>query len=1462
MRTKYYIYKINEVPKSRTNNTTNLCLVKVSELTNLIEEDNEEESQNVDGNAGNAGNYVNFDSDAYINTLFTPNVDTNISVNSSVPQSSKSVFKNLLEKNDTKTTGLTNHSLNNMIKREELVDLVKNRLNNKYCITYIVIHSYYIKLLIKTIKDNTTHSMNCEVLTPEFTKCLLKLECIWSSMTNSTMNEVLTNYECKTIYETLIHYITHCYDDNSRDLVTQTFLNNYKNDYKKANTTYTYYYDQTKIKLEKAQDDDFIKSHDFSFLNNGGVKYGINNVTRGHPIFLLLKITKKAIGSSINSTITFNLNSIVCMYNVCKFVCSDYNIFESIDSSDEYKFINKLYNCFNSAYNPDPKKGVYSFKNYSLVYNDCYNLPPKYKLIIKNILSRPYCLQSVNPIFKIKCKLIPYVYKANRTLNSKMITYFKINIRRDILEGLLSGKTHINVTWVIHFMCNGNFINDNKNSVNKEIYNMLLKRNLKFYSLTMPTHSIKNVLSLIDKTTVSEYNTGINNTNNFSKSSSLGKTSGKKLKELPELLNVKPFKYQLDNVNWMIDVEDKILNGEANYNYIGNVDFFGLELKDYFDESTKSGKALSKKYICENLSYNYMMVDFKDDDIINWSKIDEYARNRYNYKKLLDTNCSIKPLEKVTGPGSKYKFILSLNGGILSDEVGLGKTLSSICLILANITRDLSTDYKTGETTKYYGNNLIITPNRLVSQWYLEFKKYLKPELFNTIGIKKILSLVDIKKDLYDANITKYNIYIVSDNFVSNQKYIDYLNEATYDMKKVLKDVAAVKPQLGFDIPGFVKTAEGFKTFNNPIINDILEKHKLDNKKKFNIFKKWNRIYVDECHETFKNTLVSHPYCDNLRATKLKNRVTKPENVKCDALLGLKSNFKWLLSATPFEKTVLNLNSYINFLNQNFDYKTEKTGAAHQNNQDMKSCLYGLKDAQVKDIFNKYMRRNTKKDIKGEVDIPIFTEQITYLNQNSVERNIYLEALRTNDTRRLLKLCTHLMLSDGLSNNGEFETILSIEDIKNVMVTKYKVNYTKLTNQNTKSLRNVSEIEAISNLLDILVSLFSKYDFSNSSSSYYMDDEMIAKSRLLLKSRYGSSYYSRNGMSPSKQELSYIYLNDDCIKEYISHFDTLESNINVIIPGSSYYESGAFKLFIVYNIYLEEVGNLKKKIESEVEIITKNKYEITRLENQIKIFENSDFVKESVKDPCSICFSDFEDKICITSCRHILCDYCIKTILGNKQSINCPFCRTPLTMKDINFTSIDELNKEDNKSAEIVDEGGAAKGGSDDEEKVNTDEEKIQKYGTKLAYLLDYLGEIFKTPSNRVIIFSQYDDMLKLIGKVLDDFKIKNIFIKGNIMSITKKIEMFKTDPSYRVIMLSSERSSSGSNLTEATHIILADVINGTPQMTKDIECQAIGRAVRIGQKKPVIVKRILMKNTIEEEIYLKNKYDMADLQL
>jgi SNF2 family DNA or RNA helicase len=96
---------------------------------------------------------------------------------------------------------------------------------------------------------------------------------------------------------------------------------------------------------------------------------------------------------------------------------------------------------------------------------------------------------------------------------------------------------------------------------------------------------------------------------------------------------------------------------------------------------------------------------------------------------------------------------------------------------------------------------------------------------------------------------------------------------------------------------------------------------------------------------------------------------------------------------------------------------------------------------------------------------------------------------------------------------------------------------------------------------------------------------------------------------------------------------------------------------------------------------------------------------------------------------------------------------------------------------------------------------------------------------------------------------------------VNKNINKFKKDDSIRVIMLSSETSNSGSNLTEANHIILVDVLFHDQQQVKSIEAQAIGRAVRLGQKLPVKVVRFITKGTIEEEHFVKNRYDMNTLQ-
>ena len=60
---------------------------------------------------------------------------------------------------------------------------------------------------------------------------------------------------------------------------------------------------------------------------------------------------------------------------------------------------------------------------------------------------------------------------------------------------------------------------------------------------------------------------------------------------------------------------------------------------------------------------------------------------------------------------------------------------------------------------------------------------------------------------------------------------------------------------------------------------------------------------------------------------------------------------------------------------------------------------------------------------------------------------------------------------------------------------------------------------------------------------------------------------------------------------------------------------------------------------------------------------------------------------------------------------------------------------------------------------------------------------------------------------------------------------------------------------------LFPNLLNANKSTTKDIESQAIGRAVRLGQKKPVTVTRLITTGTIEEDYYNKNKYDISELQ-
>jgi superfamily II DNA/RNA helicase len=64
------------------------------------------------------------------------------------------------------------------------------------------------------------------------------------------------------------------------------------------------------------------------------------------------------------------------------------------------------------------------------------------------------------------------------------------------------------------------------------------------------------------------------------------------------------------------------------------------------------------------------------------------------------------------------------------------------------------------------------------------------------------------------------------------------------------------------------------------------------------------------------------------------------------------------------------------------------------------------------------------------------------------------------------------------------------------------------------------------------------------------------------------------------------------------------------------------------------------------------------------------------------------------------------------------------------------------------------------------------------------------------------------------------------------------------VFLISIRAGAVGINLTQATHVFIMDAV-----MNPALEAQAIGRVHRMGQKRPVFVKRLVMKDSVEGQI-------------
>lgn len=130
----------------------------------------------------------------------------------------------------------------------------------------------------------------------------------------------------------------------------------------------------------------------------------------------------------------------------------------------------------------------------------------------------------------------------------------------------------------------------------------------------------------------------------------------------------------------------------------------------------------------------------------------------------------------------------------------------------------------------------------------------------------------------------------------------------------------------------------------------------------------------------------------------------------------------------------------------------------------------------------------------------------------------------------------------------------------------------------------------------------------------------------------------------------------------------------------------------------------------------------------------------------------------------------------------------------------------------------------------------------KLELLMEQIEN--KSGAHKILVFSQFVGMLNLIRAKLEERNISFEYLTGQTKNRADKVHNFQSNEEVRVFLVSLKAGGVGLNLTAADYVYLVD-----PWWNPAAENQAIDRAHRIGQDKPVVAIRLICLNSIEEKI-------------
>jgi superfamily II DNA or RNA helicase len=137
---------------------------------------------------------------------------------------------------------------------------------------------------------------------------------------------------------------------------------------------------------------------------------------------------------------------------------------------------------------------------------------------------------------------------------------------------------------------------------------------------------------------------------------------------------------------------------------------------------------------------------------------------------------------------------------------------------------------------------------------------------------------------------------------------------------------------------------------------------------------------------------------------------------------------------------------------------------------------------------------------------------------------------------------------------------------------------------------------------------------------------------------------------------------------------------------------------------------------------------------------------------------------------------------------------------------------------------------------------KVELFGELLQEVID--------GGHRVLVFSQFTEMLALLKEHLAAQDVKYSYLDGSTQDRAKVVQEFQTNENIPVFLISLKAGGVGLNLTGADTVIHFD-----PWWNPAVEAQATDRAHRIGQTRVVTSYKLITRGTVEEKILnLQNK--------